>query len=193
MQSLMQINMQRLRQSLGVSGLVQTPSDAPPSRAKFVAKLTNVKEVKEAERVHGRKKGKAEYRTFLKRVILPRAQKALEEENYEQAYAGYRALYDKGVRSAPIAYGIAKSKLGDFAFGATEAEKREAEMRYREAARLDPQYALPYKGLGELYEDWERYEEAAQAYQKYARLAPGARDRKRIERKIKVLKRKASR
>ena len=193
MQSLMEINIQRLRQSLGASGLVQTLSDAPPSRAKFVAKLTNLKEVKEAERVHGRKKGEAEYRAFLKRVILPRAQKALEEENYEQAYAGYRALYDKGVRSAPIAYGIAKSKLADFAFGASEAEKREAERRYREAARLDPQYALPYKGLGELYEDWERYEEAAQAYQKYVKLAPRAGDRKRIERKIKVLRRKASR
>jgi len=193
MQSLMEINMRRLRQSLGASGLVQTLSDAPPSRAKFVARLTNLKEVKEAERVHGPKKGKAEYRAFLKRVILPRAQKALEEENYEQAHAGYRALYDKGVRSAPIAYGIAKSKLGDFAFGASEAEKREAERRYREAARLDPKYALPYKGLGELYEDWERYEEAAQAYEKYVKLAPRAKDGKRIERKIKVLKRKASR
>jgi predicted Zn-dependent protease len=193
MQSLMEINMRRLRQSLGASGLVQTLSDAPPSRAKFVAKLTNLKEVKEAEKVHGRKKGKTEYMALLKRVIVPRAQKALEEQNYEQAYADYRTLYDKGVRSAPIAYGIAKSKLGDFAFGASEAEKREAEKRYKEAARLDPKYPLPYKGLGELYEDWERYEEAAQAYKKYVRLAPKAKDRKRIERKIKVLKKKASR
>lgn len=193
MQGLMQINMRRLRQSLGASGLVQTLSYAPPSRARFVAKLTNLKEVKEAEKVHGRKKGKAEYVAFVKRITLPRAQKALEEENYEQAYADYRTLYDKGIRSAPIAYGIAKSKLGDFGFGASEAEKREAEKRYKEAARLDPQYALPYKGLGELYEDWERYEEAAQAYEKYVKLAPKAKDRRRIERKIKVLKRKTSR
>ncbi len=130
---------------------------------------------------------------FLKRTILPRAQKALEEENYERAYADYRALYYKGIRSAPIAYGLAKSKLGDFAFGASDREKREAEKRYREAARLDPNYAMPYKGLGELYEDWERYDEAAQAYGKYLKLAPKAKDRKRIERKIRVLKRKASR
>lgn len=193
MQALMEINMQRLRQSLGASGLLQTLSDAPPSRAKFVAKLTNLREVKEAEKVHGRKKGKAEYMAFLKTIILPRAQKALEEENYDQAYADYRALHDKGVRSAPVAYGLAKSKLGDFAFGASDREKREAEKSYREAARLDPKYAMPYKGLGELYEDWERYEEAAQAYGKYLRLAPRAEDRERIERKIRVLKRKASR
>jgi tetratricopeptide (TPR) repeat protein len=158
-----------------------------------VAKLTNLKEVKEAEKVHGREKGKAEYVTFVRKITLPRAQKALEEENYEQAYADYRTLYDKGIRSAPISYGIAKSKLGDFGFGASVAEKREAEKRYKEAARLDPHYALPYRGLGELYEDWERYEEAAQAYEKYVKLAPRAKDRRRIERKIRVLKRKASR
>jgi tetratricopeptide (TPR) repeat protein len=193
MQSLMEINMRRLRQYLGASGLVQTLSDAPPSRATFVAKLTNLKEVKEAEKIHECKKGETEYKTFLTKVILPRANKALAEENYEQAYFCYQTLYDKGVRSAPIAYGIAKSKLGDFAFGASEAEKREAEKRYREAARLDPRYAMPYKGLGELYEDWERYGEAAQAYKKYVQLAPNATDRQKIKRKITILQKKASR
>ena len=83
--------------------------------------------------------------------------------------------------------------MGDFAFGASKAEKQEAEKRYREAARLDPRYALPYKGLGELYEDWERYGEAAQAYKKYVQLAPNATDRKRIERKITILQKKANR
>ena len=97
------------------------------------------------------------------------------------------------MRTAPIVYGVAKSKLGDFAFGASEAEKREAEKRYKEAASLDPSYALPYKGLGELYEDWERYGEAAAAYAKYVKLAPRAGDRQRIERKITVLKKKAHR
>ena len=193
MQSLMEINMQRLRQYLGASGLVQTLSDAPPSRATFVAKLTNLKEVKEAQKAHESTKGETGYKTLLTEVILPRATKALAEENYEQAYFCYQTLYDKGVRSAPIAYGIAKSKLGDFAFGASEAEKQEAEKRYREAARLDPGYALPYKGLGELYEDWERYGEAAQAYKKYVQLAPNATDRKSIERKITILQKKASR
>ena len=193
MQSLMEINMRRLRQHLGASGLVQTLSNVPPSRAAFVAKLTNLQEVKEAQKTHECTKGETEYKTFLTNVILPRANKALDEERYEQAYGDFRALYDKGIRSAPIAYGTAKSKLGDFAFGASEAEKRGAENLYREAARLDPGYALPYKGLGALYEDWERYGEAAQAYQKYLKLAPQATDSKRIQQKIRVLKKKASR
>jgi tetratricopeptide (TPR) repeat protein len=193
MQSLMEINMQRLRQHLGASGLVQTLSDASPSRAAFVAKLTNLQEVKEAEKTHACTTGETEYKTFLTNVILPRATKALAAENYEQAYGDFRALYNKGIRSAPIAYGTAKSTLGDFAFGASEAEKQEAEKLYREAARLNPRYALPYRGLGELYEDWERYGEAAQAYKKYVQLAPNATDRKSTERKISILQKKASR
>lgn len=192
-QSMMELSMHRLRQSLGASGLVQTLSDAPVSRARFVAKLTQLKEVRAAAKLHGSKKARLAYISLLRKVLLPRAEKALQEERYEQAYSDYRVLHDKGERSAPIAYGIAKSKLGDFAFGASPAEKREAERHYREAARLDTRYAMPYKGLGELYEDWERYEDAAQAYSNYLKLAPNASDKKRIERKIKVLKRKASR
>jgi tetratricopeptide (TPR) repeat protein len=131
--------------------------------------------------------------SLLRKVLLPKAEQALQQERYEQAYSDYRVLYDKGERSAPIAYGMAKSKLGDFAFGASPAEKKEAERHYREAARLDTKYAMPYKGLGELYEDWERYGDAVKAYSKYLRLSPNAVDKRRIERKIKVLKRKASR
>ncbi len=193
MQILRELNMQRIRRPLGDYGLVQTLGDVPPTRAAFVAKLTDLQEVKEAEKVHGCTQGKTAHVSFLKGVVLPRAHKAFEEGNYEQAYFSYRLLYDKGVRTATIAYGIAKSKLGDFAFAASEAEKREAEQHYREAARLDPRYALPYRGLGELYEDWERYEEAARAYEKYVQLAPKATDKKSIERKIRILKRKASR
>jgi len=191
--SLMEMNMNRLRQSLGSSGLVQTISDASPSRSQFVARLTELQEVRAAEKVHGREKRASEYIRFLKGVLLPRADQALAEERYDQALQDYRALYDKGVRSGPVVYGLAKSKLGDFAFGASTAEKKEAESLYREAARLDNTFALPYKGLGELYDDWERYEEAAKAYGKYLKLAPKAKDRRQIERKIKTLERKASR
>ncbi|MGA1791110.1 MAG: M48 family metalloprotease [bacterium] len=191
--SLMEMNMNRLRQSLGSSGLVQTISDASPSRSQFVARLTELQEVRAAEKVHGREKRASEYIRFLKGVLLPRADQALAEERYDQALQDYKVLYDKGVRNGPVVYGLAKSKLGDFAFGASTAEKKEAESLYREAARLDNTFALPYKGLGELYDDWERYEEAAQAYGKYLKLAPKAKDRSRIERKIKTLERKASR
>ena len=66
MQSLMEINMRRLRQHLGASGLVQTLSDAPPSRAAFVAKLTNLQEVKEAQKTHECKKERPNIRPFLR-------------------------------------------------------------------------------------------------------------------------------
>ncbi len=58
---------------------------------------------------------------------------------------------------------------------------------------MDKKYAEPYRGLGELYEDWERYGDAVNAYNTYLKLAPRASDRGKIERKISSLKRKAAR
>jgi len=192
-QGLMEMNMNRLRQQLGASGLVQTLSNAPPSRAGFVATLTRLEEVKAAETKSKKIRGEKTYRAFIQKALLPRAERYLEEENFEQAYVNYRLLYERGIRTAPVAYGMAKSRLGDFAFGASRAELKEAEFAYMEAARLDPTYADPYKGLGELYEDTERYEDAAKAYGRYLKLRPKADDRKRVERKIKVMERKANR
>jgi tetratricopeptide (TPR) repeat protein len=192
-QKLMQMNMNRMQQSLGASGLVQTRSDVPPTRAEFVSKMTNLKEVREAEKKMQPTKGQKEYQAFLKTSLIPRAEKEMENENYEKAYVSYKALWEKGMHTAPLAYGMAKCSLGDFAFGASEAEKKDAEKLYKEAARLDPHYALPYKGLGELYDDWERYGDAGKAYKTYLRMNPAADDRERIERKIKTLERKASR
>lgn len=193
-QSLMQINMNRIRrESLSGSGLVQTLSDIPPTRAEFVSRMTGLKEVQEAEKKQKPSKRQEGYKTFLEQSLIPRAEKEMENENYETAYESYKALWEKGIRTAPIAYGMAKCKLGDFAFGASEAEKKEAENAYKEAARLDPKYAKPYKGLGELYNDWERYEDAVEAYRTYLRLDPKSGDRERIERKIKTLERKVNR
>jgi tetratricopeptide (TPR) repeat protein len=193
MQALMELNMNRMRQSLGASGLVQTLSGTSPTRSQFVAELTNLQEVRDAQKIHGRKKGKAEYMSFLQKALLPKAEEALNDESYDEANGYYRTLYEKGVRSGPVVYGLAKSGLGDFAFAASEAEKREAEDLFREAAKLDSGYAKPYRGLGELYDDWERYEDAIQAYRRYLELSPETRDREHIERKIKVLERKAGR
>jgi tetratricopeptide (TPR) repeat protein len=193
MQTLMELNMNRLRQSLGASGLIQTPGDLYPTRAQFVAELTNLKEVRDAQKIHGSKKGKREYMSFLQKALLTKADEALKKESYEEANSYYRTLYEKGVRTGPVVYGLAKSGLGDFAFAASVSEKQEAEDLYREAAKLDPNYALPYRGLGELYEDWERYEDAVHAYRRYLELSPESRDREQLERKIKVLERKANR
>ncbi len=195
MENLMEASMNRLRQSLGASGLglVQTLSSSPPTRPQFVAELTKLQEVQTAQRTYGRKKGETEYREFLTKTLLSRAEESLRAERYEQALHDYKLLYEKGVRTGPVVYGLAKSSLGDFAFAASDAEKQETEKLYREAVRLDPQYAMPYKGLGELYDDWERYRDAVHAYRKYLELSPSASDREQIERKIKILERKASR
>jgi hypothetical protein len=193
MQRLMEINMRRMRQQLGASGLIQTPSSAPPSRADFVARLTRLEEVRKAAENKTPEKGERPFRDFLESALLPRAEQALAEERFEQAAVDYQVLYRHGVRTAPVAYGMAKSNLGGFAFAASEAEKREAERAYREAAGLDTSYAAPYRGLGELYEDWERYGDAAAAYRQYLKRAPSVSDRGRIERKIDILERKANR
>jgi len=192
-QALMEVQMQRVNQSLGQSGLIQTISDVPPTRAEFVSKLVNLKEVKAAQKSHKLSKERQSYMKFLQVSLLPRAEKLMKDESYEKAYALYKALWDKGLHSAAVAYGMAKSQLGDFAFGASEAQKEAAEEAYKNAIKLDPKFALSYKGLGDLYSDWERYSDAQKAYTKYVKLAPHAKDVKRIRRRIKVMKRKAER
>ncbi len=193
MQGLMQANMTRMQQQLGATGLVQTLSEAPESKAAFTNDLTRMKEVRDAQAAAGKNAGAAPYQRFLYETLVPKAETALADEDYEKAKILYKTLYDKGEKTAPVAYGMAKSQLGDFAFGATESERRTAEKQYREALRLDSGYAPAYKGLGALYEDWERYEDAANAYGNYLKHASGTADRNQIQRKIKMLKRKASR
>ncbi len=192
-QSLMRLNLARIQQSMGTSGLVQTRSEIPPTRSEFAARIVNIKEVKEAGKASTPSKGKKSYQRFLTRSMAPRAQKEMDNENYETAYALFKGLWDKGLKTAPISYGMAKSKLGDFAFGASESEKRSAEKAYKQAAAMDHSFALPHKGLGELYEDWDRYADAARSYARYLKLNPGAKDRERIKRKIKICKKRASR
>ncbi|MGD9367627.1 MAG: hypothetical protein PVH87_18145 [Desulfobacteraceae bacterium] len=189
---LMESTLLRLRQQMGDSGLVQTPSHAKASRAQFVAGLINMQEVKAAAAAPGHK-GEQPYLTFIQGFLLPRARSALEEERYEEAYKDFKMLYDRGIHTAQVAYGMAKSQLGDFAFGASPAELKAAEKAYREAARLDPAFAEPYRGLAELYSDSDDYEAAVTAWRNYLKRAPMARDRKKIERKIKTLERKARR
>ena len=193
MQGLMQANTARMQQQLGKTGLVQTLSEAPESKAAFTSDLTRMKEVTDAQAAAGKNTGAAPYRTFLSATLVPKAESALGDEDYEKARVLYKTLYDKGEKTAAVAYGMAKSQLGDFAFGASEAERRAAEKQYREALVIDPGYAPAYKGLGALYEDWERYKEAATEYGNYLKHASSAPDRSRIERKITLLNRKANR
>ncbi|MDX2452112.1 hypothetical protein [Desulfosarcina sp.] len=192
-QRLIESNLQNLRQQMGDTGLVQTPSYVQPSKAQFVAGLTNMQEVKEATAGSGMKVGQQTYMDFITHILLPRAQGALAEDRYDEAHQDFATLYARGVRTAPVAYGLAKSELGDFAFGASPAQVKRAEKAYREAARLDPKYAAPYRGLAELYSDTEDYEAAVEAWRIFLKLAPGTHDRAKIERQIKTLERKAKR
>jgi len=192
MQSMLEINMQRMRQALGGSGLVQTIAIVPQARAEFVGKLTDMQEVREATAARGSDQASAPYRAFMQKTLMPKADAALAEAHYAEANSRYRQLYDAGIHTANVSYGLAKSSMGDFAFGASEAEKRKAEQLYHEANRQDSAFAPAWKGLGELYEDWDRYSDAIDAYRRYLKLAPKA-EQPSIERKIKMLKRKAAR
>ncbi len=193
MQGLMEIQMQRMRQTLGSSGLVQTPLDVPESRARFAGKLVKLEEVQKARQRFGQSKGTDTYHKFIRAALLGKAEAALEAENYATARVCFQILYDKGQHSAQVNYGLAKSMLGDFAFGASTAEKKASEKYYRQALKINRRFAPAYRGLGELYEDWDRYANAVEAYRAYLQIAPGAPDAKRIKRRIKTLKRKAER
>ena len=191
MQATMRMFQQQMRTSLGQSGLTRTIADTPPSRPALLDGYVGLKEVRESLKNGHGEKGVETYQAFIRKVLLPRAKRLMEDEMYQQAEVDYRNLYRKGFREAPVLYGMAKCSLGDFAFAATEGEKREAEKLYLEATQKDRKYPDAWKALGELYEDWDRYEDAMVAYQGYLKNAPSARDRKKIQRKIKSLKRKA--
>ncbi len=191
MQAMMRLFQQQMRTSLGQSGLTRTIADTPPSRPALVDGYVNLTEVRESLNGGHGDQGVKDYQAFIRKILLPRAERLMEDEMYQQAETDYRNLYRKGFREAPVLYGLAKCALGDFAFAATEGQKKEAESLYREAAQKDRRYAAPWKALGALYEDWERYDDAVAAYQGYLKAAPSAADRKKIQRKIKSLKRKA--
>lgn len=193
MEQLMARRHQRMMQTMGTLGLVQTDSQVSPDRAGYVSSLTKLQEVRAAIGNGQGDKGRQAYLDAVQTEIGRNAQEAMDESNYAKAQTYYELLDRKGVRNAKVSYGLAKSTLGEFAFGASEGQKKRAEKYYLEAIGMNKKYALAYKGLGELYEDWERYDEAAGAYGKYLQYAPKASDRKRITRRIKVMKRKASR
>jgi predicted Zn-dependent protease len=62
-----------------------------------------------------------------------------------------------------------------------------AESTYLRVIEMDPTYARPYRGLGEVYEPLQRARDAADAYVKYVRLAPDAPDRTIVVGRLKTL------
>jgi hypothetical protein len=148
MQAMMHMFQQQMRTSLGQSGLTRTIADTPPSRPALLDGYVGLKEVRESSNGGHDAQGVEAYQAFIREVLLPRAKRLMEEEMYQQAETDYRNLYRKGFREAPVLYGLAKCSLGDFAFAATEGQKKEAEQLYREATQRDRSYPAPWKGLG---------------------------------------------
>ena len=73
-----------------------------------------------------------------------------------------------------------------------KANYAEAEKLYRRATELEPNYALAWRGLGELYEKQSQAQQSIEAYRKYLELQPAAMDRLMILRRIKALESKTA-
>lgn len=76
--------------------------------------------------------------------------------------------------------------------GTQKANYAEAEKLYRRAAELEPNYALAWRGLGEMYEKQGQSRQSAEAYRKYLELQPAAMDRLMIMRRVKAMESKTA-
>ncbi len=65
--------------------------------------------------------------------------------------------------------------------------------RFQEAARLKPNFARPYRLLGEAYEKKSDKAEAVKAYRKYLEILPSADDAGKIRKRIEKLSRELER
>jgi len=70
-----------------------------------------------------------------------------------------------------------------------KTNQAKSEELYQQSLKSDKPPAASHRGLGMLYEKLGRPKEAIDEYQKYLELAPDARDRERIQRRIEALKR----
>ena len=173
--------------------LTRTINQLPPDRPALLAALSKSKEITQLRQ--GRKLiiGKQSFNDAIGGYLLGDARQAFDDADWARARSLYQNAWDSGIQSAEVAYSLGQSHLGGFAFAASEREKEQAEEYLLKATKLEPKMAAPYKALGELYAEWERYEEGIAMYRKYLKVSPSAKDRSRIERQIKKLDRKARR
>jgi tetratricopeptide (TPR) repeat protein len=173
--------------------LTRTINQLPPDRPALLDALATSKEIKQLQAGHTLTIGKQAFNEAIGGYLLGDARKAFDNADWPKARALYQNAWDAGLQSAEVAYGLGQSHLGGFAFAATEREKEQAEEYLLKATRLQPKMADAYKALGDLYSEWERYEEGIAMFHKYLQVSPKARDRSRIERQINKLERKARR
>jgi tetratricopeptide (TPR) repeat protein len=67
------------------------------------------------------------------------------------------------------------------------ANQAAAEGLYAKVQAMDSSYANVYRGLGLLYQDQGKWNEAQAAYRRYLELAPEASDSLRIRRRVDTL------
>lgn len=193
----------QMRQLLqGVSGplggiraeaLTRTISQLPPDRPALLEALAESREIKTLAARHKLQTGQTAFNSALSGYLLGDARKAYDQAQWARARMLYQQAWDSGLQNAEVAYRLGQSHLGGFAFAASETEKEQAERYLLKATQLEPRKPEPYKALGELYGEWEHYEEGIAMYRNYLKQAPKAKDRSRIERQIKKLERKARR
>lgn len=73
-----------------------------------------------------------------------------------------------------------------------KANYAEAEKLYRRATELESNYALAWRGLGELFEKQSQWRQSIEAYSKYLELQPAATDRLMIMRRVKAMESKTA-
>lgn len=173
--------------------LVRTVSQNPPSRPDFLASLSRSKEITSLAAKRKLTKGAKPFKDVIGGFVLGDAERAFEAGDYATARQFYQSAWDSGFQTAEVAYGLGQSQLGGFAFAATDTEKERAEEYLLKSTKMDAKFAPPYKALGELYGEWDRFEDSAAMYKKYLQVDPKAKDRRSIERKIKKMNRKAGR
>jgi tetratricopeptide (TPR) repeat protein len=170
--------------------LTRTVSQNPPDRPGFLDSLTRSKEIAALTKGKG-KVGREEFAAVIGNYVMGDARVAFDAGDYATSKKLFQAAWNSGKRSAPIAYYLGRSQVGEFAFAASDREKEAAEEYLLKAIELDPKMPEPYKALGDLYGEWEMYAEAAAMYKKYLKISPRASDRSRVERQIGKMERKA--
>ncbi len=173
--------------------LTRTISQNPPDRPAFLDALAKSREISDLRGVRKLTVGSEPFKQAIGSYVLGDARAALKEGDWAAARNLFQAAWDSGFTSAEVACSLGRAQLGGFAFAASEQEKESAEKYLLEAKRIDPGYADTYKALGELYGEWDRYDEAVKMYRSYLKVAPKAHDRSRIEAQIRKFERKARR
>jgi tetratricopeptide (TPR) repeat protein len=75
---------------------------------------------------------------------------------------------------------------------ALQANQRKAEELFRRASGIDPSLPEPHLGLGALYDQQSKWDEAAAAYRKYIDLSNQPAAQERVKRRIEELKKRSA-